>query len=704
MGNIHISPQVYEVVQRALQNNPAAENNGRPTLSAEEMQEIEQAIVADGDLSGEETRLLDALRSRTRFTLSDGNRSTPIDPLSVTFPDPQQIQTNAQLRAQAVQRIQEATPIPPTRGSETQLAPAQLIDSAHNILDLTMRQLDAGEGAAAARILDEAARQMRLGLAQATPPERGMLETLAHNMEARARAYRQENPDDVMAAASSLARSASRTQLTATGLETQQPEYAEILHQVGRDSQIQAEILYQTGLNTKSMLGQAVSSMYRNITDTALARNIANTGTLHNLITGARDDLERDRQRMTEAFDYLDRKIAHEGLTFHEVWHDMFNDHHMADQSLLPTFVTAHEAAVFIRDHASSRGLLAPMTDLSRGLYSGNAEQIDLARGELVEGLRSNNQWEIARQVLDQYQAEAESPAGREQAEQLHANESSEWWQAKAASFAQQDLPILLLTGVVSGGAGLGVRALAGAAGWGTRAARVAQVTTELGTFVPTERLLNDAINGRRADWSGGSLARDYALTVGSYGLFRALGAGWRALRSPTPVQPTLNVNPARQPGGSQTPIAAHEARENIRALTRENESARTLAQNGYEVFQNPRIPGAGGAGVKMPDYRINGHLFDNYAPSTSSARNIWTTVQGKVQNEQARRIVLNLDDSKIAMETLQQQFRNWPIEGLEQILVIRQGQVLNLSLPRLPASSPWLTPGLYPHQESESE
>jgi hypothetical protein len=35
--------------------------------------------------------------------------------------------------------------------------------------------------------------------------------------------------------------------------------------------------------------------------------------------------------------------------------------------------------------------------------------------------------------------------------------------------------------------------------------------------------------------------------------------------------------------------------------------------------------------------------IFDNYAPTTSNPRSIWTTVQNKVVTEQARRIVLNL-------------------------------------------------------------
>lgn len=700
MGNIHVSSQVYDAVQRALQNNPAG--SPQAEISPEEMQAIEQALIDDDDLSGEEGRLLEALRHRTQFTLSDGQRSTPISPLAVRFPDVSQMRTREQLRTAAAAQIQQATPIPPTQGSDIHFSPRELIESAPNILDLAMRQLDTGNGAEAAAMLDAAAREMRLGLAQAQAPERGVIETLAHNLEARARAYRQENPDDVMAAAGSLNLYARNARVIAEGLSESQPEYAQLLQQVGQDSRIQAEMLYQSAANSKSMLGQAVSSMYRDIADASLARDIANTGDIHNLLTGSRDTLERDRARMTEAFDYLDQKMQTEGLTFHEAWHQMFRDHRIADRQQLPTFPTAHEAVVFIRDHASTRGLLEPMASFSEALYRQDAEQIDLARGRMVEALRSNDQWELARQVLDQYQADAASPAGQAQAEALDANESGAWWRAKAASFVQEDLPVLLLTGVVSGGVGAGARLAAGAAGWGARASRLAQVSAELGSFVPTERLLNDAINGRRADWSGGALARDYALTVGSYGLFRALGAGWQALRRPSQVQPTLRPDPTRAPDGSRTAVRSNESAENILALTREYESAQILARQGYQVTQNPRVPGAGGSGVKMPDYRINGHLFDNYAPNTSNVRNIWGRVQEKVQDEQARRIVLNLDDSGVSMEALQRQFRDWPIENLEQVLVIRNGQVTQLALPRPQTQSPWFTPAGYPYQEQE--
>ena len=101
-----------------------------------------------------------------------------------------------------------------------------------------------------------------------------------------------------------------------------------------------------------------------------------------------------------------------------------------------------------------------------------------------------------------------------------------------------------MLSGVLSGGLGTLARGGAMAVGWGTRAARASQVAAELGAFVPTERVLRDVVGGQRADWSPGALGRDYALTLGGYGLFRALGRGWEYFRAGGPTGSAGLVTP----------------------------------------------------------------------------------------------------------------------------------------------------------------
>lgn len=91
------------------------------------------------------------------------------------------------------------------------------------------------------------------------------------------------------------------------------------------------------------------------------------------------------------------------------------------------------------------------------------------------------------------------------------------------------------------------------------------------------------------------------------------------------------------------------------------------MGQNGFHVIQNPVV-----AGSKRPDYLINGEIYDHYAPSTDRARNIWSEVKGKVEKDQAANIVIGLQDSDVDEDVLRQQFKNWPIDGLDDVIIIR--------------------------------
>ncbi|ENK9962541.1 hypothetical protein AB4G05_005170 [Salmonella enterica] len=76
----------------------------------------------------------------------------------------------------------------------------------------------------------------------------------------------------------------------------------------------------------------------------------------------------------------------------------------------------------------------------------------------------------------------------------------------------------------------------------------------------------------------------------------------------------SLTGYPAKNP--------ANSTEDNKRAIWRENESAIILSQRGYNVEQNPSVPG-----IKNPDFKINGEVFDNIAPTTSNVRNIYDRV-----------------------------------------------------------------------------
>lgn len=113
------------------------------------------------------------------------------------------------------------------------------------------------------------------------------------------------------------------------------------------------------------------------------------------------------------------------------------------------------------------------------------------------------------------------------------------------------------------------------------------------------------------------------------------------------------------------------------RSLIREKEAAETIAQNGYNIEQNPVVKGT----TRNPDYRIEGEIFDCYSPAENTKiRNIASTIQEKVvEKEQTNRVVLNLDDWNGNINDLVNQLNEFPIEGLEEVLVVQDGKVMSI-------------------------
>lgn len=148
--------------------------------------------------------------------------------------------------------------------------------------------------------------------------------------------------------------------------------------------------------------------------------------------------------------------------------------------------------------------------------------------------------------------------------------------------------------------------------------------------------------------------------------------------RGPSPEAAALVLIGAAALSGRPTPINPSDDAATTRGLTLENDSAVILANNGYQVEQNPTVPGG-----KTPDFRINGDIFDAYSPETGSVRNIWSTVLGKVESGQAPNIVLNLGSnpafpsSSATVPQIINQFNSYPISGLGKMLIIDQTGVV---------------------------
>ncbi|WP_433360213.1 hypothetical protein ACQPZX_26325 [Actinoplanes sp. CA-142083] len=134
---------------------------------------------------------------------------------------------------------------------------------------------------------------------------------------------------------------------------------------------------------------------------------------------------------------------------------------------------------------------------------------------------------------------------------------------------------------------------------------------------------------------------------------------------------PSGTPNPGNKPRGRRTD--AHPTRKKDQPLRRENESADTLSQHGYDVEQNPPPKPNG----KEPDYKIEGEYFDNYAPQTGNLDNIRGKMSEKVSEGQADRLVLNMDDTPATMDQVADMLRRKPIADLKEVLVVKDGKVI---------------------------
>jgi len=87
----------------------------------------------------------------------------------------------------------------------------------------------------------------------------------------------------------------------------------------------------------------------------------------------------------------------------------------------------------------------------------------------------------------------------------------------------------------------------------------------------------------------------------------------------------------------------------------------------------------------RKPDYSIEGNYWDNYAPRTKNIRQIIDTIGGKVNKEQARRIIIDLDKNNIDIDLgeLMNQLNIWKntpgsgIDLLEELFLIKDGKII---------------------------
>jgi hypothetical protein len=141
-------------------------------------------------------------------------------------------------------------------------------------------------------------------------------------------------------------------------------------------------------------------------------------------------------------------------------------------------------------------------------------------------------------------------------------------------------------------------------------------------------------------------------------------------------------TEPTLPKGGTPDGVKAKPDPKDTRPIDRQNEAADLLAAEGYDVKLLPENITDNPYGLKsgkFPDYLIDGVPFDCYSPDTLSVRNIWSVIADDKTINQAKRIILNLDDYKGSMDAIAIQFNQWKITTLDELLIIKDGKICRL-------------------------
>jgi Contact-dependent growth inhibition CdiA C-terminal domain len=143
---------------------------------------------------------------------------------------------------------------------------------------------------------------------------------------------------------------------------------------------------------------------------------------------------------------------------------------------------------------------------------------------------------------------------------------------------------------------------------------------------------------------------------------------------------PSLSIDKTRVPEGKPKVLDPKDVHpDNVRGTKGENASAKTLAENGYKIEQlSDKVKGSK-QNINKPDLKVEGKIFDAYTPkSTTSARNIWDVLNKKIEKGQADKFVVNMDESKLTIEQMTKQFKDFPMKGLKEVILTKDGKVIH--------------------------
>lgn len=158
----------------------------------------------------------------------------------------------------------------------------------------------------------------------------------------------------------------------------------------------------------------------------------------------------------------------------------------------------------------------------------------------------------------------------------------------------------------------------------------------------------------------------------------------WKGNDSPRDlIKPSGTPNPEALPSGTRTKIPNNADKATKQSLELENDAADQLARSGYRIEQNPKVRDSDGIDTNRdPDFRIEGRIFDCYAPTENKGiRGIWSEVQEKVViKQQTKNVVINLTKWSGDEAALLKQFKEWEIQGLEEVIAIKKdGKIISV-------------------------
>lgn len=95
-----------------------------------------------------------------------------------------------------------------------------------------------------------------------------------------------------------------------------------------------------------------------------------------------------------------------------------------------------------------------------------------------------------------------------------------------------------------------------------------------------------------------------------------------------------------------------------------------------------PNTKGGNGYGIKPtsnPDFKIEGEIFDCYTPKPDTPiKSISYNVKDKTL-VQAKNIVVNLEDSPFTPNDILNNLKEYPIESLDRMMVIKNGEIIQI-------------------------